>query len=368
MVPKFWFDEEGNLGERNDAYVTSLEHKMGINGSATCVLALGSKSTCRGWLIGEEGKGLPIMFHLMNEARVGVGAQGQAMAAAAYNYALAYAKDRIQGTELENIKDANAPRVPIVVHPDVRRMLMFMKVHVETMRSLVYKLAHRMNVSEDPSNDMDAEAELGRLELLVPVVKAHCTDMGFECCVQAVQVYGGHGYTGEYPVEQLLRDAKIMTIYEGTNGVQALDLLGRKLRQKGGALLMSWIADAQATCKLGAEAGFEKEAGQIGKTIGSLGASAMHLGGLGMQGKINGAMVHATTFQRMMGIIVLAVEAMEQATVAKRIISERGATNHLETKALNLTWYVNNVLPEAIALSKIIQSGDDTAMDPRLFV
>lgn len=367
LVPKFEFDDDMNLGERNGAKVVGLEHKMGINGSATCVLALGADKPCKGWLLGEEGQGLPIMFHLMNEARIGVGVQGQSVAAAAYTYALKYAKDRVQGTSVENFKDPDAPRVAIIEHPDVRRMLMTMKVLVETMRALLYRVALYEDLSHTQEIDEKKRKKLAnRVDLLVPIAKAHCTDLGFDVCVTGVQVLGGYGYINEYPLEQLVRDAKIMSIYEGTNGVQAMDLLGRKLRMKGGMLFMEWLQDAQALVKECAT-DFPAEAEAIGKAIGHVGQTAMHLGAVGQQGKLAEAMLQATPFQAMMGHVVLALEALDQARVAKRKIDAGEDSDYLHGKLLNLTFFVKNLLPEAIATGKAIQSGDSSCLDARLF-
>ncbi|MFK7931067.1 MAG: acyl-CoA dehydrogenase, partial [Myxococcota bacterium] len=317
MVPKFEFDDEMKIGARNDAKVVGIEHKMGINGSATCVLALGTQTPCKGWLLGEEGQGLPIMFHLMNEARIGVGVQGQSIAAAATSYAIGYAKERIQGSSVENFKDADAPRVAISEHPDVRRMLMSMKVLTETMRSLLYRVALYEDLSTSEGLDEAYRQRLeNRVDLLVPIAKAHCTDLGFDVTVTGVQVLGGYGYTQEYPAEQMVRDAKIMSIYEGTNGIQAMDLLARKLRMRGGSLFMEWLQDSQELVQQNAGS-FPKECEAIGKALGHVGATAMHLGGLGAAGNLAGAMLQATPFQAMMGHTCLALEALDQARVAQ---------------------------------------------------
>ncbi len=364
MVPKFLVNDDLSLGARNGAFVTAIEHKMGINGSATCVLTLGDRGDCRGWLVGEEHEGLKIMFHMMNEARIGCGAQGVALANAAYQYALAYAKERVQGSSIENFKDPAAPRVAITRHPDVRRMLMTMKVLSETMRSMLYRLGHRHDVAHHDESKRDKY--LGRVDLLVPVLKAHCTDMGFEVCVTGLQVLGGYGFTQEYPLEQLVRDAKITSIYEGTNGIQAMDLLARKLRQKGGALLMEWIQDSSALC---AESmgDFPTEAAALQKAIQHVGATAMHLGGLGAKGKLDATLLQASPFLKMFGTVHLGLEAMHQARTAKRVIAERGETAHLKGKLLNLTFYTANLLPAAVAMGKAIQAGDESCMDEILF-
>ncbi|MEZ4237091.1 MAG: acyl-CoA dehydrogenase [Myxococcota bacterium] len=367
-VPKFLVDDDLSLGDRNGAYVTKVEEKMGIHGSPTCVLELGGRAPCRAWLVGEEHEGIRIMFHMMNEARIGVGAQGVAIAATSYSYALQYAKERLQGSATDKLRDPAAPRVAIVEHPDVRRMLMTIKVYTETMRSMLYRLGHRNDVATSAGVEPEkAERYLSRVELLVPILKAHCTDLGFESAATAVQVLGGYGFIGEYPVEQLVRDAKITSLYEGTNGIQALDLLGRKLRQKGGALMMEWMQDGKAECGLLREAGFEAEAAALEKAIDACGGAAMHLGGLSMQGRIDGALLQAYPFLQMMGWAHLGLEASNQARAAKRAIARDGSTPHREGKLLNLKFYVANLLPQAIALGKRIQSGDDTALDPRLF-
>ncbi len=367
LVPKFLVGEDFALGERNGAYVVGIEEKMGIHGSATCTLALGARGACKGWLLGEHGQGIELMFHMMNEARIGVGLQGLACGASAYQYARHYAQERIQGTKVENYRDENAERIAIVEHPDVRRMLMTQKVFVETMRSFTYRLAHRLDVAEATADEHAAQRLRDQVDLLVPVVKAHCTDLGFDVAVLAVQTLGGYGYIGEYPVEQLVRDGKIMSIYEGTNGVQALDLLGRKLRIRSGGLFMDWMQDVQKLLGKAAKEDLAADADAIGKALNSLAATAMHLGGMAMQRKLSPAMVQSYPFLKMFGIVALAIEALIQARVAKRLIAERGESDLLVGKLLNLTFYVRNILPQAVALAKSIQTSDESCLDPRLF-
>ncbi|MEQ1564295.1 MAG: acyl-CoA dehydrogenase [Myxococcota bacterium] len=368
-VPKFLVNEDLSLGARNGAFVTKIEEKMGIHGSSTCVLELGGRGACRAWLVGNEHEGIKIMFNMMNEARIGVGAQGVAISAAATHYAITYAKDRLQGSSTANLRDAAAPRVAITQHPDVRRMLMTMKVYTETMRSMLYRLGHRHDVAEDDSVEAEKRRKyIERVELLVPILKAQCTDLGFESAVLAVQVLGGYGFIGEYPVEQLVRDAKITSLYEGTNGIQAMDLLGRKLRQNGGALFMDWMQDGIKECALAKEEGFGPEADALEKAINASGAAAMHLGAMTMQAKLDGALLQAYPLLQMMGWIHLGLEALNQARVAKKRIAAEGETAHRKGKLLNLKFFVANLLPMAVGLGKRIQSGDDSALDPSLFV
>lgn len=367
MVPKFLFDSDGNLGERNDIRVAGIEEKMGIHGSSTCTLALGAMGPCKGWLIGSESDGIRIMFQMMNEARIGVGTQGLAVGSAAFQYARHYVHERVQGADIDKFRDAEAPRVPIVVHPDVRRMLMNMKVQVEAMRSLCMRIAHLFDLAEHHPDESLREGYMNQVDLLVPILKSHCTDVGFEVAVTGVQVYGGYGYTGEYPVEQLVRDGKIMSIYEGTNGIQAMDLVGRKLRQKNGALFMEWMEKANALMATAGENGLGDDAAPIAKAIQHLGATAMHLGGLGMQGKLEDAMLQATPFQTMFGIVQLGIETVDQAIVAKKKMTAEGETAFLKGKLLNMKYYGSQFIPQAIAHGKAIQSGDNTPMDESLF-
>ncbi|MBX7079568.1 MAG: acyl-CoA dehydrogenase [Nannocystaceae bacterium] len=366
MVPKFMFDAQGKLGARNGAKVVGIEHKMGINGSATCTLALGAEAPCKGWLVGREREGIALMFNMMNEARIGVAGQGTAIAGAAYTYAVQYARDRVQGTKLTK-RDSDAERVAITAHPDVRRMLMTLKVIAETTRAACIRMVYLHDIARNTTDEDERKRCENKQEILIPVLKAHCTDLGFEMAALAVQVYGGYGYLGEYPVEQLVRDAKIQSIYEGTNGIQALDLVGRKLRAQGGAVFMGWMADAQAELAAATAEGFATQADAIGKALAQLGASAMHLGKVAGGGNVDGAFVFAVPLLRTFGTIQLAFEALEQARVAKRAIASGRETPLLRGKLLNLDFYVNHILPQAIATAKTVQSGDESCLDPSLF-
>ncbi|HDI60032.1 MAG TPA: acyl-CoA dehydrogenase [Desulfobacteraceae bacterium] len=247
LVPKYWVEPDGRLGDFNDVVCTGVEEKMGLHGSPTCSLTLGGSGKCRGWLLGEPNQGMRIMFHMMNEARLDVGFQGFSHATAAYLYALDYARQRRQGRDLAAGKNAAAPSVPIIVHPDVRRMLMWMKAYVDGMRSFLYYVALAFDRRETAADADQAAYWEGLIDLLIPVVKSYCSDRGFEVCTQAMQVYGGYGYTREYPVEQLARDCKITSIYEGTNGIQAMDLLGRKLAMRQGGVFMDFLTEVRRT-------------------------------------------------------------------------------------------------------------------------
>ena len=255
MVPKVRFNEKGELGETNDVTCGNIESKMGIHGNATCTLNFGSDNKCIGYLMGEERQGMPIMFHMMNEERQGVGMMGASLAGAAYLHALDYAKQRIQGQDvIEMAMKIDGGSVPIIRHPDVRRMLLKMKSTSEGLRMLCFLCYFCMDNEIQAIVEKNEEQQAywhGFIEILTPIVKSYCTDAGMDVCQLAVQTYGGYGFCREYPVEQMMRDQKINQIYEGTNGIQALDLLGRKLGMKKGLYFMNLMAMIKETIEEG---------------------------------------------------------------------------------------------------------------------
>ena len=234
IVPKFLVNEDGSLGERNQVSVGKIEQKMGIHGNATCVM---NYDDATGYLVGEEHKGMRAMFTMMNEARLGVGLQGLSQAELAYQNALAYAKDRLQGRDITGVKNPDELADPIIVHPDVRRNLMDQKCFSEGSRALILWGA---SIIDKANRNTDTEAE-GLIGLLTPVIKGFLTDKGFDMTIQAQQIYGGHGYIEEWGMSQFARDARIAMIYEGANGIQALDLVGRKLPQNQGKNMMAFF-------------------------------------------------------------------------------------------------------------------------------
>ena len=360
LVPKYDFKS----GERNDAVVVGIEHKMGINGSATSTLALGANGPCRGWLIGEPGHGMRIMFHLMNEARIAVGIQGLSSAAAAYQNALHYAKERVQGTNIKDFGRGDAEKVTINQHPDVRRMLMDMRVQVELLRSMCYTTALRLCQAENAED----HSALALVELMTPICKSYATDIGYQVCVDAMQVFGGYGYIQEYPVEQHARDSKIASIYEGTNGIQAMDLLGRKMRAQKGMVFMKWLGEANKDIARAKQCEATADlAAQVEKCVGQLGQTAMSLSGLAMGGNLEGAMLQATPFLNLFGAVALGIHALEQAVIAQEAIDAGSDDVFYKGKILNAKYYVANHLPRAVALAKAIQAGDDSCMDEILF-
>ncbi len=246
LVPKFWVNEDGTLGERNDIVCTGIEEKMGIHGSATCSMALGTKGRCRGMLLGEENKGMAAMFVMMNEVRLVVGMQGFGCASASYMNALDYARQRVQGKAIAPNGDRTAS-VPIIRHPDVRRMLLTMKAYTEAMRSLLLYVAYCDDQKKVHKDSGRGSKYQGLIDLLIPIAKGYVTDRSFEVCNLGVQVFGGYGYTTEYPQEQLLRDCKITQIYEGTYGIQAMDLLCRNLLINDGLSFTDLLTEINGT-------------------------------------------------------------------------------------------------------------------------
>jgi len=233
LVPRDKIKDDGSLGENNDVKCLGIEHKMGIKGSATCQLAFGEDGKCVGELLGESRKGLMIMFHMMNEERLLVATQSLGQASSAYQLAKEYAKERQQGRHITEGKNPEAPPVPIIQHPDVRRMLLWMKAVSEGLRAMNYYTGMCLDLAETAEGD-EQKMYKGFVEFLTPIVKAYSSDMAWDICEQAIQVLGGYGYCSEYRIEQCARDVKIASLYEGTNGIQAMDLLGRKLPMAGG--------------------------------------------------------------------------------------------------------------------------------------
>ncbi|OYU68811.1 MAG: acyl-CoA dehydrogenase [Alphaproteobacteria bacterium PA2] len=243
IVPKFLPDAEGNPGERNSVYCDGLEEKMGIHGNATCVMR---HEAAKGWLVGVENQGLRIMFVMMNEARIGVGLQGIAQAEIAYQAAAAFAKDRLQGRSLTGPKNAEGPADPIIVHPDVRRMLMDSRAVIEAGRAFLFWTALHGDLAHSHPDEAVRQKAGDYMALMTPVVKGYLTDRGLKVCSDALQIHGGSGFTEHFPASQYMRDVRISLIYEGTNGVQALDLVGRKLAADGGRAVMSFFAEIDA--------------------------------------------------------------------------------------------------------------------------
>jgi len=380
IVPKIWVNPDGSLGEPNDVVCTGIEEKMGIHASATCSLTFGGKGKCRGLLLGEENKGMRVMFHMMNAARLLVGSIGFTCGSAAYLYALNYAKERIQGRDLEKIMDQDAPQVPIIRHPDVRRMLMWMKSHVEGIRSMIYYGALCLDKSTIAETEEERTYYHELLDLLTPIIKAYSTDKGFEICSQAMQVYGGYGYTTEYPIEQLLRDSRIASIYEGTNGIQAMDLLGRKMGMKKGAVFMNFISEIQKVVSKAKELNELKDlAVNLENVINRLTEVAMNLGKNAMSPAFKNAFAHACLFLDVMGDVTMAWMLLWRATISqdklKKIVGDLSGEERIKklTKNKNAAFYegqiksaqyfINSILPITLGKMNSIDVCDGAVND-----
>ncbi len=317
LVPKYKVNEDGTPGESNNVECTGIEKKMGIHGNTTASLSFGAKGPCIGELLGEENKGMKAMFVMMNEARLGTGMQGFGFATASYINAVNYARERVQGTDLLKMFDKEPQSVSIIKHPDVRRQLINMKAYVEGMRTLLYYtglLFDKVNLAED---EKEKARYKGLIELLTPILKAYCTDRSFEVCAQGIQVYGGYGYIREYPQEQLLRDCKITSIYEGTNGIQAMDLLGRKLGMNKGKPFMDLLGEMNKTIAAAKEIEVLVPMAEKCETaVNRLGEVAMHMGMAAMSDQVLNAFAAAHPFLDVTGDVVMAWFHLWRAVVA----------------------------------------------------
>jgi hypothetical protein len=334
IVPKFEINADGSLGKPNGVRCPKLEEKMGIHGSATCELLFGEGGESVGELVGGLGEGIKNMFLMMNEARIGTGLQGHAAASAAYLHALQYAKERVQGVAIENMANVNAPRVEIIKHPDVRRMLLSMKAMTEGMRALIYRGVMFGTLAQMATDPAEKEKYEDFLALLTPVIKAYCSDQGFLVTRDAVQTLGGYGFCSEYHVEQYMRDCKISSIYEGTNGIQALDLLGRKvlnIKKKMKpyedfvALMKSLVAANKDNPKYGAHIQ------RLGAAIETLDATTKSIVGKALGGDMGAPVRVATPYLEAFGHTVLGWLLAEQLLVADRkleaIFKAKGAAD-----------------------------------------
>ncbi len=357
IVPKYIVNDDGSLGDANGVSVGSIEEKMGIHGNATCVMVY-NEST--GYLLGQEHKGMRAMFTMMNEARIGVGMQGLAQAEVAYQNAVIYAKDRLQGRAVTGVENPDGPADPIIVHPDVRRNLMDQKSFVEGGRAFLLWSA---NLIDRTVRADDKEAD-GLVSLMTPVVKGFLTDKGFDMTVQAQQVFGGHGYIEEHGMSQFVRDARITQIYEGANGVQALDLVGRKLAQDGGKHVMAFFDMVKTFIKENAEdealkADFLEPLKQASK---DLQAAGMYFMQNGMKNP-NNALSGSYDFMHLFGHTCLGLMWARMAKAANAALAAGASdTAFYETKLATGRYYMARQLPATGMHLARIQTGADTVM------
>jgi alkylation response protein AidB-like acyl-CoA dehydrogenase len=361
VVPKLAVKDDGSLGEANGVSCGSLEEKMGIHGNSTCVM---NYDNATGWLVGEENRGLNAMFTMMNEARLGVGVQGLALSEVAYQNAVAYARERLQGRAISGVKYPDKPADPIIVHPDIRRTLLTMRAFNEAARALVLWTALKSDVahrSEDAKERQSADDHMG---LLTPVIKGVLTDRGFENTVQAQQVFGGHGYIVEHGMEQFVRDARIAQIYEGANGIQGLDLVGRKIGKDGGRALMAFLNEVGAYLK-------ERTSNdEMNVYLKPLGQSLAHLQQASMwfmqnaMTKPDNAGAGATDYMHLFGLVALGYMwcRIAEAALAK-MPKANGQAARYSAKLVTARFFMERMLPETATRLARIQAGAASTME-----
>ncbi len=330
LVPKYRVNDDGSLGELNDVHTGNIEHKMGIKGSATCTLNFGDEGKCIGELLGRERQGMRIMFQMMNEARLEVGMQALGHASAAYQRALRYAKERIQSPPVWEMKNPAAKPVSIIEHPDIRRTLLWMKSHVEGLRAMNYFAAYALDMTHVAESDEEKALWNGFVEILTPLCKAYTSDKAMDICSYAIDVHGGYGYCAEYPVEQYMRDCKIATIYEGTNAIQALDLVGRKLGANKGAhvtKLFQKIGETVARAKK--IPALKKEAGHLEEALGAMVQLTQQFGRWGKSASFMIPVLNARPYLMIMGDLVVGWLVLEAGAIAAEklegLYREKGA-------------------------------------------
>jgi len=361
VVPKMLPNADGSLGRRNDVVCGSIEEKMGIHGNATCVM---NYDGAIGWLIGEENRGINAMFTMMNGARLGVGVQGLALSEVAYQNAAAYAKDRLQGRALTGAKFPNQAADPIIVHPDVRRLLMTIRAFNEAARALILWTALQSDVAHHSGDDKVRQAADDHMGLLTPVIKGVLTDVGFANTVLAQQIYGGHGYIAEHGMEQFVRDARIAMIYEGVNAIQALDIVGRKLPKDGGRALQAFFGEVSAYMKTqAADETMGPYIGPLATALGHLQQATMWL----MQNalaKPDNAGAGATDYMHLFGLVALGYMwcRIVQAANAK-LAGGEGDAARMKAKLVTGRFFMERMLPETAAHLARIQSGAASTME-----
>jgi len=365
VVPKIWVNDDGTLGESNDVMTSGVEHKMGIHGSPTCVLNFGDQGHCKGILLGNENTGLAKMFTMMNESRLETALEALAISACAYENSLDYAKLRIQGVPFTAGKDGK--RVRIIEHEDVRRVLMTMKSTIEGMRALMFKTYFLLDVALYGNDEKEISNARGLVDLFVPLCKSYFSDMSYLICRDAIQIHGGYGYCGEYPVEQYARDCKILSIWEGTNYIQSIDLAGRKLNMAKGQVFAGWVQDILSFVEenkgneaFGVDLGLLKEAATIVKEIAeyyrSLSADKRDL-----------IPLSSTRFLECCSETAIAHLLLEQAMVAQEKMQILGKDHSdsafYQGKVLTAQYYVRNIMIDVFSREKAIRLADRSALE-----
>jgi alkylation response protein AidB-like acyl-CoA dehydrogenase len=361
LVPKFIPTSDGRPGARNGVMCTALEHKMGIKGSATCQLTF---EDAIGWLIGEPNKGLACMFTMMNSERLSVGIQGLGAAETSYQSAVVYARERIQGRSLSGVKATDKSADPIIVHPDVRRMLLTIRAYTEGCRALGGWVARELDEMERSTDPDTRQRAQDFTALMTPVVKALFTDLGFEATNIGMQVYGGHGYIRDHGMEQLVRDARISMLYEGTNGVQALDLVGRKLPQGAGRMLRTFFHPVSSFIEAHSD---HKQLGEMIRGFGkAFGALQLATGQIAAKGTADPeeAGAAATEYLRLFGLVALGFMWARSAVIAvQKLAQSSDDAAFYKAKLITARFYMERVLPQVGGLLVAIKAGKGAMME-----
>ncbi|HMA58146.1 MAG TPA: acyl-CoA dehydrogenase C-terminal domain-containing protein [Pseudolabrys sp.] len=359
VVPKIMVKDDGSLGARNAVTCGSIEEKMGIHGNSTCVM---NYDGATGWLIGEENRGLNAMFTMMNEARLGVGVQGLALSEVAYQNAAIYTKERLQGRAISGTKYPDKPADPIIVHPDVRRTLMTIRAFNEAARALVMWTALKSDIAHRSDDEKERKSADDHMGLLTPVIKGVLTDGGFANAVMAQQMFGGHGYIAEHGMEQFVRDARIAQIYEGANGIQALDLVGRKLGKDGGRAIMAFFNEVQTYLKE------RTSSDEMNVYLKPLGQSLAHLQEASMWFMQNAMMkpdnagAGSYDYMHLFGLVALGYMwcLIAEAALAKK---GNGAAQGMDAKLITARFFMERMLPETATRLARIKAGAGSTME-----
>jgi alkylation response protein AidB-like acyl-CoA dehydrogenase len=363
VVPKVMVNADGSLGERNAVECGAIEHKMGIHASPTCVM---NYENAKGWLVGQPHNGMKYMFTMMNAARLYVGVQGLGLAEVAYQNALAYAHERVQGRALTGVVAPDKPADPIVVHADVRRMLLTMRAFTEAARALAMEAALKLDLMHRSDNKKVKEEADHFIQLMTPIIKAYFTDMGSEVANLAMQVHGGYGYITEYGVEQYVRDARIAQIYEGTNGIQGMDLIGRKLPYNTGRYLRAFFHPAMQFVEENRDnAAMAEFTKPLYNNLKLLQQASLWLGQKGLSNP-NDAAAGAMEYLRMFALVVFAFIWAKQARIALEKLEQGGDKAFYETKLGTARFFMNKVLPQTYGLIASITNGSESVMKAKL--
>lgn len=371
VVPKFWVNDDGSIAEFNDVNCTGIEHKMGIKASATCSLAFGEANNCRGWILGSppdevgRGQGMTQMFKMMNTERVNTGVGALSASSVAYYNSVKYAAERIQGKLLNNPK---GNRVPIIKHEDVRRMLLDQKAHLEAMRAMIAKTYSYVDIIENTMDEDEKKQYQYRLEINTPLVKAYLSDIAWILTAEAMQVYGGYGYSEENPIAQMCRDVKIYSIWEGTNYIQSLDLVGRKWMMARGKAFNFWLNDISEFCNQNASnPEFTGEIEILKNAIDAYNRIRLAMKDHLTAGKIEFVGLYATRILHATAKIYCGYLILDQAVLAAKKIMELGTAHfdypYYRGKIEAAKYYLRNIVPEVFTAAELIKAGDDSVIN-----